>query len=262
MVRRAVLVLCLLLLASPVWAQNIDGQAGGASLTVQEADGTPTVSNVTSISVTNATLTDNGGGSVSIAISGTGAPTDATYITQTANGTLSNEQALSLLANGCMGVTTTTGVIDSRTITGTANQITVTNGNCAGNPTISIPTNPTLPGTTTGTFSGNLTGAVTGNADTATALAANGSNCPAGQAPLGVNASGAAESCTDYLEEPASNGLVAKTAANTSAARTITGTANEITVTNGDGVSGNPTLSLPSSIALGRDHGARGGGDS
>lgn len=240
----------ILLSAAPAFAQ-LYGGGDGASLTVKENDNNPTVSGVNSISFTNGTVTDDGSGAVSVTISGTGAPADATYITQTANGTLSNEQALSLLANGCMGVTTATGVLDARTITGTANQIAVTNGNCAGNPTLSIPTNPTLPGTTTGTFSGNLTGAVTGNADTATALAANGSNCGAGQAPLGVNASGAAETCTDYLEEPASNGIVAKTAANTSAARTLTGTANEITVTNGDGVSGNPTLSLPSSIDLG-----------
>lgn len=34
------------------------------------------------------------------------------------------------------------------------------------------------------------------------------------------------------------------------AGRTITGTANEITVTNGDGVSGNPTLSLPSALTF------------
>lgn len=33
--------------------------------------------------------------------------------------------------------------------------------------------------------------------------------------------------------------------------RTITGTTNEITVTNGDGVSGNPTISLPSEVNLG-----------
>ena len=46
----------------------------------------------------------------------------------------------------------------------------------------------------------------------------------------------------------ASNGLIARTAANTRAARTITGTANQITVTNGDGVSGNPTLSLPTAL--------------
>ncbi len=63
------------------------------------------------------------------------------------------------------------------TLTGTANQITVTNG--AGSITLSIPSSPTLPGTTTGTFSGPLTGAVTGNASTATALAANPSPCAA-----------------------------------------------------------------------------------
>lgn len=46
---------------------------------------------------------------------GGGAPTDATYITQTPNGTLSNEQALSALATGLMKVTTATGVISSIT---------------------------------------------------------------------------------------------------------------------------------------------------
>lgn len=45
-----------------------------------------------------------------------------------------------------------------------------------------------------------------------------------------------------------SNGFVARTAASTYAARTITGTSGQITVTNGDGVSGNPTISLPSTI--------------
>lgn len=83
-----------------------------------------------------------------------------------------------------------------------------------------------------------------GNAATATALAADGSNCSAGLAALGVDAAGAAQSCTDFMEEPGSNGLVAKTAANTAAARTITGTANEIEISNGDGVSGNPTIGL------------------
>lgn len=40
-------------------------------------------------------------------------------------------------------------------------------------------------------------------------------------------------------------GMVAKTAAATYAVRTITGTANQITVSQGSGVAGNPTLSLP-----------------
>jgi hypothetical protein len=46
------------------------------------------------------------------------------------------------------------------------------------------------------------------------------------------------------------NGLIARTGAGTAAARTLMGTANEITVTNGDGVSGNPTLSFPSALTL------------
>lgn len=50
------------------------------------------------------------------------------------------------------------------------------------------------------TFTG-ITGPLTGNASTATALAANGSNCSAGSAPLGVDVSGAVESCTDYEED-------------------------------------------------------------
>lgn len=40
-------------------------------------------------------------------------------------------------------------------------------------------------------------------------------------------------------------GVEVRTGSGTWALRTITGTANQITVTNGDGVSGNPTLSLP-----------------
>jgi hypothetical protein len=46
------------------------------------------------------------------------------------------------------------------------------------------------------------------------------------------------------------NGVLAHTASGTITARTITGTSNEITVTNGDGVSGAPTISLPSTLAL------------
>ncbi len=52
--------------------------------------------------------------------------------------------------------------------------------------------------TFTGTqvFSALITGAISGNAGTATALAANGTNCSAGSFPLGVDASGNSESCT------------------------------------------------------------------
>ena len=51
------------------------------------------------------------------------------------------------------------------------------------------------------TVTNGITGSLTGNADTATALAANGANCSAGNAPLGVDASGAVESCFDVWTE-------------------------------------------------------------
>lgn len=47
------------------------------------------------------------------------------------------------------------------------------------------------------------------------------------------------------------NGILTQTSADTFTGRTITGTANQITVTNGNGVSGNPTLSLPQDIHTG-----------
>lgn len=46
------------------------------------------------------------------------------------------------------------------------------------------------------------------------------------------------------------NGLLTQTAADTFTGRTLTGTANQLTVANGNGVSGNPTISFPSAITL------------
>lgn len=45
-------------------------------------------------------------------------------------------------------------------------------------------------------------------------------------------------------------GVVAKTGANTYQTREILGTANEVTLTNGDGTAGDPTVSLPSSLVF------------
>lgn len=52
------------------------------------------------------------------------------------------------------------------------------------------------------------------------------------------------------LEGLSSTGIAVRSASDTWVQRTVTGTANEITVTNGNGVSGNPTLSLPSALTF------------
>jgi hypothetical protein len=61
-------------------------------------------------------FTENNNGAdetLTIASTVSGAPASATYITQTANGTLSNEQALSALTTGLVKVTNATGVLST-----------------------------------------------------------------------------------------------------------------------------------------------------
>jgi len=50
--------------------------------------------------------------------------------------------------------------------------------------------------------------------------------------------------------DPGSNGIAVRSALNTLIARTITGTAGTVTVTNGDGVAGNPTLTTGNNVPL------------
>lgn len=50
------------------------------------------------------------------------------------------------------------------------------------------------------------------------------------------------------LGDPGSNGIVARTALNTTAARTLTGTTNRIVITNGTGVSGDPTFDIGTDV--------------
>jgi len=118
-------------------------------------------------------------------------------------------------AEGCTALPTT--------IAGTTNQITASAA--TGAVTLAIANNPILPGTTTGTFSGSLTGNISG---TATALAANGGNCTAGQFASGVDASGVAEGCTALPT-------------------TITGTTNQIAAS---AATGPVTLSIPNNPTL------------
>lgn len=66
----------------------------------------------------------------------------------------------------------------------------------------------------------------------------------------GSNTSWSADSTG--LNDPGSNGVVIRTALNTTAARTLTGTINRLSITNGDGVSGNPTFDI-SSLYVGQN---------
>ena len=55
----------------------------GGAITVAEADGTPSVANVTTITVSNGKLTDNGSGSVTLDLSGDAGSPDAATVTYT-----------------------------------------------------------------------------------------------------------------------------------------------------------------------------------
>jgi hypothetical protein len=110
---------------------NIGSLAGDPS--------TPTNGDIWYDSTANEMTARINGANVALGAGGAGAPTDATYITKTANGSLSAEFALGSLSTGCLGVTTTSGDLAARTVTGTASKIEVSNGNCSGNPTITIP---------------------------------------------------------------------------------------------------------------------------
>lgn len=97
---------------SPVNANSLIGKVGtsGRAQNIPLGDG---------LSFVNGALTSTGGSA--------SAPSDATYITQTPNATLTNEQPLSLLATGIVMVTTSTGVLTSL-VPGTSGNVVTSNG--------------------------------------------------------------------------------------------------------------------------------------
>lgn len=115
-----------------------------------------------------------------------------------------DEECLSYEATGgdfewqsCGGIPTQITVADTADTTTFVGLFDDATGDLAPKTDAGLTYNATTATLATTTFSG----ALSGNATTATALAANGANCAASTAPLGVDASGAVESCTDFEEE-------------------------------------------------------------
>lgn len=235
--------------------------AGGTALEATSADclAAPSFSTLSTGSNTSAAMTVGSGASLNVSGSGT----------ITATGVTANSVALTTDTTGnyVSSATASQGLLLTGTEGGSLGLQVCTNGQilknsggtswiCSADSTGGTPTFDTVAAGTNTTAamvvstgaSLTTTGSGTITATTSAALAANASNCTAGSGAGGVSATGLAEDCTNYMEEPGTTGLVARTAANTASARTITGTASEISVTNGDGVSGNPLLALPSTL--------------
>ncbi len=174
--------------------------------------------------------------------------------------------------------TTATGAV-VRTITGTTNEITLTNGSgVSGNPTIAIATNPVLPGLarvglpTGGTadrpgtptdgdlrynsdnnaFEGYQNGAwitFTDSSGTVTSLT-QGTGIVLTPSPITSTGSIAVNTTLAALSAFNTNGIMVQTATDTFTARTIQGASNQIIVDNGNGITGDPLISFASSIDL------------
>lgn len=160
--------------------------------------------------------------------------TNTTNVTLPTTGTLVNTAVTSLPSLAGVG-TITSGIWNGTLIGSTYGGTGINNGSF----TITLGGNVSTGGSfTTGgvlTFSGAFSTVITVTAGTTVTLPTTGTLFSTANGPLNA------------LSTYNTNGLLTQTAANTFTGRTVTGTANRITLTNGDGVAGNPTVDISSS---------------
>ncbi len=185
------------------------------------------------------------------------ASSSATYITQTVNADLVNSQALSSLASGFVKVTTGSGVLTSTANT-TIQTADIGNGQVTA---IKMVNSGVFTGDISGTFPATTVAKINGVtlgstvATNANVLIADGTQwvtrAVSGDATIGNT--GTLTLSTSGVTA-ASYGLHiatydAKGRATSATTRTITGTAAKIDVTNGDGLLGDPTLTISATYA-------------
>jgi len=178
-----------------------------------------------------------------ITFSGVG--TAATYDLSTFALTLLDDTT-QVAAQTTLGLVPGTNVFTQRTITAPAAGITVSNGDgVSGNPTLALSNDLAALEALSGTDIIYYRSGV----DTWTAVTI-GTNLGFSGGVLSNTYSAASlDADLQAIAALSGTGFAVRTAADTWALRTITGTANQVTVANGDGVSGNPTLALPQDIA-------------
>jgi len=186
MIKKILPIILLLICTNAYAQQGSTSESFGKDkcLWFEEEDGNPKNVICGKMKVTNGSFTNNGDGSFSLTTGagGGGTVTNATFVTLSTHGSLSAERVLTQGAGIRLVDTGANG-----TLTVSASLTALLN---AG-------TNLTLTGTVLN-VDNPVVANLTGNASTATALAANGSNCSAGSGAGGVTEAGAAEDCTDY----------------------------------------------------------------
>lgn len=133
---RAIAIL-LVICPAIVHSSGFGGGSGGSSLTMVEGDASPSVSGVTSITVPNGSLTDNGGGSVTFTPAGSGDVTAAsTFGTDNvlirSDGTSKGVQSTGISVSDTTNDITGAGSIGFGSNPGDAGRIRLSNGSGEG----------------------------------------------------------------------------------------------------------------------------------